>query len=66
MKKKNKEWEPNESDLDRIIVKCDCGNQFTVPWDVMAFGFLKEMCCGKCGQQGNITYLRDVNNEDKC
>ena len=59
----NNKWEPNEADLDLILVQCDCGWKFKLPWDVMAFGFLKDLCCGKCGELGNFSYLKECGDE---
>ena len=47
--KKEVDWKPNAADLDTVIIKCECGNEFDLPRDCLMFGF-KNMLCGGCGK----------------
>ena len=51
------DWEPNEADLDRVKIGCECGNQFDMPRDCLMFGF-KEIFCGQCGKQGLMKVIQ--------
>jgi len=51
------DWEPNEADLDLIKIGCECGNEFEMPWDAMAFCGLDGMYCGQCGETGKMEAL---------
>lgn len=54
-KRKQVNWQPNEADLDLVTVHCECGNEFKMPWDVLAMGGLgKNNYCGQCGQSGKM------------
>ena len=57
--KQDIDWQPNEADLDLIKIGCECGNEFELPWDVMAFGFLSDMNCGQCGEAGKLKVIKD-------
>lgn len=50
------DWEPNEADLDVVIIGCDCGNKFDLPRDVLMFGF-DNMYCGQCGESGKMNVI---------
>ena len=56
----DKPWKPNEADLDLVQVGCECGNEFDMPWDAVAFGGLGERSfCGQCGEAGKMVVIND-------
>ena len=61
------DWQPNEADLDIVLIGCKCGNQFDMPWDAVAFGGLNGSYCGQCGETGKMSVILDPspNKESK-
>ena len=53
------DWEPNEADMDLITIGCECGNEFDMPWDALAFGGFDGMYCGQCGETGKMKVIAD-------
>lgn len=63
------DWQPNEADLDIILIGCECGNQFDMPWDVLAFSGFIGMRCGQCGEIEKMEVIADPSpnkNSEKC
>lgn len=59
-KEEHVDFKPNQADLDIVLVGCDCGNQFDMPWDAVAFGGLGENSfCGGCGKSGTMKVISD-------
>lgn len=56
----------NEADLDIVLVGCECGNQFDIPWDALAFCGFRGMHCGQCGEMGKMKVIADPSpNKEK-
>ena len=54
------DWQPNAADLDLVTIGCECGNNFQMPWDAVAFGGLGEgSFCGQCGSSGKMNVIDD-------
>lgn len=53
-------YELSEADLDVVRIGCECGNNFDMPWDAVAFGGLGERSfCGQCGEPGKMKIVQD-------
>jgi len=53
------DWKPNEADFDIVLVGCECGNQYDIPWDCLMFLNDKNSCCGQCGKSGKMKIIAD-------
>jgi len=57
--RKQVDWKPNAADLDIVLVGCECGNQYDIPWDALQFLNSKNSFCGQCGQTGKMKIISD-------
>lgn len=54
------DWKPNEADMDRVTIGCECGNTFDIPFDVLTIGGgFEGMYCGQCGEAGKMKVTSD-------
>lgn len=55
-------YEPNSADLDLILIGCECGHEFEMPYDCKGFLHDKNMFCGGCGESGKFKVLDSSPN----
>lgn len=58
-KREQVDVKPNSADLDTVLVECECGNKFDIPWDATMFLNDENSYCGQCGQSGNFRVIAD-------
>jgi hypothetical protein len=58
-------WEPNEADLDIVLVGCECGSQHDMPWDCIRYMNDENSFCGQCGKSGKMSVITDPSPNKK-
>lgn len=64
-KRKQTDWKPNAADLDIVLVGCECGNQYDMPWDALMFLNDENSYCGQCGKSGKMGVISDPSPNRK-
>lgn len=59
------DWKPNAADLDIVLVGCECGNQYDMPWDALMFLNDENSSCGQCGKSGKMNVIADPSPNKK-
>lgn len=53
------DWKLREADLDIVLVGCECGNQYDLPYDCIGFMNSENGQCGQCGESGKMSVIAD-------
>lgn len=53
-KREQTNWKPNAADLDLVLVRCECGNEYDIPRDCLMFLNSENSFCGQCGKTGKM------------
>ena len=58
-------FKPNAADLDLVLIGCECGNQFDVPYDCVGMMNHENGSCGQCGESGKFSVISDPSPNKK-